>query len=721
MKLLLLIAILFSVGCRGAEAAEGAVEEAVPAHCHSETVNSNVRLATLKIEEVKLPLIFSSFIIIVILAKIGWHYPWMHVISSNIPESCMLIVLGTHIGGILVASFRLDECTPNDNLPFRFTPQLFFVFLLPPIIFASGYFLDNRAFFENIISILMYAVIGTVWNAFALGFTLYGLSVAGLMDSHLSIPSALLFGTICAAVDPVAVLAVFDEIHVNKLLHILVFGESLLNDAVTIVLFQVLGAFANIEFDHETTHNIGVDVAVGFAQFFVVVIASIIIGFIFGIITCLLTRLTHHVHVLEPVFLFVLGYLSYLCADLFAFSGIISLIVFAIMVKHYVPPNLSFKSNITFKYFLKMINVLAEMVIFLYLGIALYDDHFHSWDTGLVLWTIVLTLIFRPIGTFVLTLLLNRLRFHKITLKDTFIMSFSGLRGAVAFSLALTRLFEEGQSSLPEGERTLRKRMVTAVTALLLFTVFVQGTTIKPLVRMIKVKIENVHQVSLNEVIHNDTMEHINSGMQDIAGTFGFNRLVEILQFLDVKYFRKLFERFPEAKDRDIINKFKKLQFKESTQEVESHHCNTETHEEHRLLNDEVCEAAKSCEDAVPILDEILKANRFNPHEDHYNHVIIHDENDEIDHHLQKVKLRKRLQVRKGRRSTFQRRHTTPSFPTIPTSSRTGLVASPLEAIEETDSGRDRLVSLSAVIGQTDEPMIDPHSVPQASSNDTPL
>ena len=58
--------------------------------------------------------------------------------------------------------------------------------------------------------------------------------------------------------------------------------------------------------------------------------------------------------------------------------------------------------------------------------------------------------------------------------QSLFIKSFSGLRGAVAFSLALTRLFEEGESSLPEEERTLRKRMVTAVTALLLFTVFVQ-------------------------------------------------------------------------------------------------------------------------------------------------------------------------------------------------------------------------------------------------------
>ena len=112
-------------------------------------------------------------------------------------------------------------------------------------------------------------------------------------------------------------------------------------DAVTIVLFQVLGAFANIPFDHESTHNIGVDVAVGITQFIVVIVASLVIGFIYGVITCLLTRVTHHVHgklvllvflfnahsVLEPVFLLVMGYLSYLSADLFAFSGIIRYII----------------------------------------------------------------------------------------------------------------------------------------------------------------------------------------------------------------------------------------------------------------------------------------------------------------------------------------------------------------------------------------------------------
>lgn len=81
-----------------------------------------------------------------------------------------------------------------------------------------------------------YAVLGTLWNVLGIGLSLYGVCLLA-QDSlgDVCLLHCLLFGSLIAAVDPVAVLSVFQEMHVNEQLHILVFGESLLNDAVTVV------------------------------------------------------------------------------------------------------------------------------------------------------------------------------------------------------------------------------------------------------------------------------------------------------------------------------------------------------------------------------------------------------------------------------------------------------------------------------------------------------
>ena len=122
------------------------------------------------------------------------------------------------------------------------------------------------------------------------------------------------------AVDPVAVLAVFEEIHVDEILYIVVFGESLLNDAVTVVLYHMFEAYVDMgEGNIEVT-----DIMKGFASFLVVALGGTFIGIIWGYLTGFVTRFTNHARVLEPLFVFVMAYMSYLNAEIFHMSGILA-------------------------------------------------------------------------------------------------------------------------------------------------------------------------------------------------------------------------------------------------------------------------------------------------------------------------------------------------------------------------------------------------------------
>ena len=141
----------------------------------------------------------------------------------------MLIIIGVIVGAIFFFVGRKDSG--------EISTDVFFLYLLPPIILEAGYFMPSRDFFDNIGTILLFAVVGTLFNAVLLGFTIWGFGGlnVGAFSEEVTLLNALVFGSLLSAVDPVAVLAVFEAVHVNEILHIVVFGESLLNDAVTVV------------------------------------------------------------------------------------------------------------------------------------------------------------------------------------------------------------------------------------------------------------------------------------------------------------------------------------------------------------------------------------------------------------------------------------------------------------------------------------------------------
>ncbi|XP_058514965.1 sodium/hydrogen exchanger 2-like [Ochotona princeps] len=272
-------------------------------------VSTHTLLFSLDYQHVQIPFEITLWIMLASLAKIGFHL--YNKMPTVVPESCLLIFVGLIMGGLIYSL--------NDKSPPVMDSDIFFLYLLPPIVLEAGYFMPSRPFFENIGTILLYAVVGTMWNAFGIGLSLYGICQVEYFNlQDLSLLHNLWFGSLIAAVDPVAVLSVFEEIHVNEKLHILVFGESLLNDAVTVVLYKLFKSFCEMP----SIKLLDVFAAIG--KFFLVGLGGVFIGFLFGMFAAFTTRFTKTIRVIEPLFVFLYSYLSYLTAEMFHLSGIVA-------------------------------------------------------------------------------------------------------------------------------------------------------------------------------------------------------------------------------------------------------------------------------------------------------------------------------------------------------------------------------------------------------------
>ncbi|KAM6064939.1 sodium/hydrogen exchanger 5 isoform 1-T1 [Theristicus caerulescens] len=509
--------------------------------------------------EVQAPCLVAAWILVASLAKIVFHLS--RKVTSIVPESCLLILLGLGLGGIVLAVAKKAE--------YQLEPNMFFLFLLPPIVLDSGYFMPSRLFFDNIGAILTYAVVGTLWNSFTTGAALWGLHWAGLMDPGVEagLMDFLLFGSLISAVDPVAVLAVFEEVHVNETLFIIVFGESLLNDAVTVgpsclqvlpfsrqgnilpsprdlpclqVLYKVFNSFVELG----PAHIHATDYVKGVASFFLVSLGGTAVGLLFAFLLALITRFTKRVRIIEPLFVFLLAYIAYLAAEMVSLSSILAVTFCGICCKKYVEANISQKSRTTVKYTMKTLASSSETIIFMFLGISAVDTSKWAWDTALVLGTLFFILLFRAVGVVLQTCVLNRFRLIPLDRIDQVVMSYGGLRGAVAFALVIL---------LDRAKVKAKDYFVATTIVVVFFTVIVQGLTIKPLVTWLKVKRSDHHKPTLNEELHEHAFDHILAAVEDIVGHHGYHYWRDKWEQFDKKYLSQLLMRKSAYRLRDEI------------------------------------------------------------------------------------------------------------------------------------------------------------------------
>ncbi|XP_076856439.1 sodium/hydrogen exchanger 5 isoform X2 [Brachyhypopomus gauderio] len=470
---------------------------------------------------VQTPYIIALWLLVATVAKILFHLSQRF--TTVVPESCMLILLGLILGGIVLITSKRQL--------YQLDPRLFFLFLLPTIVGDAGYFMPARLFFDNLGAILMYAVVGTLWNAFCTGFCLYGVKLAGVIDNRVEagLMEFLLFGALISAVDPVAVIAVFEEVHVNEMLFIIVFGESLLNDAVTVVLYKVYISFVEVGPENVQT----VDYFKGVVSFLVVSIGGTVVGLIFAIILAFITRFTKKVRIIEPLIVFLLVYLAYLTAELFSLSAILSMTFCGIGCNKYVEANISQKSRTTVKYTMKTLASIAETIIFIFLGISAVDKSKWAWDTGLVMCTLIVIFVFRAIGVVGQTWILNKFRLVPLEKIDQVMMSYGGLRGAVAFALVV----------LLDGK---------------------QGLTIKPLVTWLKVPRSTNRKPTINEEIHERAFDHILAAVEDIAGLSGYHHWRDKWEHFDKNYLSKVLMSKSVYRKSELWEAYQKINIRDA-------------------------------------------------------------------------------------------------------------------------------------------------------------
>lgn len=231
-----------------------------------------------------------------------------------LPESVVIVFLGGLIG--LIINLMSDQKIGNWRKEEAFSPTAFFLVLLPPIIFESGYNLHKGNFFQNIGSILVFAIAGTTISALVIGAGIYLLGLADVAY-HLSFIESFAFGSLISAVDPVATVAIFHALDVDPVLNMLVFGESILNDAIAIVLTTSV-----LESNNPNMSPFEAVVS-AFNRFCLMFFASAGIGVVFALISALLLK---HVDLrknpsLEFGMMLVFTYAPYALAEGIHLSG----------------------------------------------------------------------------------------------------------------------------------------------------------------------------------------------------------------------------------------------------------------------------------------------------------------------------------------------------------------------------------------------------------------
>ncbi|GLG94919.1 Sodium/hydrogen exchanger [Gryllus bimaculatus] len=297
----------------------------------------------------------------------------------------------------------------------------------------------------------------------------------------------LYFGALISSTDPLTILAVFHDLHVDVNLYALVFGESVLNDAVAIVLS---GAIQNYGERYQSGSG-GFETNAFFralGDFIGIFSLSLLIGALMGCLTAVVTKFTRvrDFPLLESALFVLMSYSTFLIAEASELTGVVAVLFCGICQAHYTYNNLSADSRSRTKKLFELLNFLAENFIFSYIGVSMFTFPKHRFDIGFIVIGFICAMLGRAVNIYPLSFILNLGRKPQIPWNFQHMLFFAGLRGAMSFALAIRNTVSDA-----------RKAMLTTTSLIVIITVIVQGGATMQLLTWFKIPVGVEEEVEM--------------------------------------------------------------------------------------------------------------------------------------------------------------------------------------------------------------------------------
>ncbi len=396
----------------------------------------------------------------------------------RLPYTVALVLVG------LILSFF-----PN-FLGFEASSDLILAILVPPLIFEATLHIPWAKLRNNLLPVLLLAIVGTLIGTFMVG---------GIVMQLLDIPvlAAIAFGALISATDPVAVIAFFRTMGVSKRLTILVEGESLFNDGVAIVIFNLaIGAAAVTG----ATGEIDLTVSEALIEFVVVAFGGLGVGLFLGYIVSYIILKNVDDHLIETATTVALAFGSFLVAEEFGhiigieglhFSGILAVVAAGLMVGNVGSQNTSPTTQIALGNFWEFLAFAVNSLVFLLIGLEIEIAQLIPNIVPIIV-AVAAILVSRGIIIYSLTWAHGRFLQPQRAIPTGYrhVMYWGGLRGAISLALALTISSDLFGEAIAEELRVMTFGVV-------LFTLLGQGITIEKLINWLGLSDKPAQRIEL--------------------------------------------------------------------------------------------------------------------------------------------------------------------------------------------------------------------------------